>query len=153
MPRMPRPIFTPEWQAAGAAAVETAMPAVVRIFRLGESVYVPEENDYATETIELYGPTEGVPGSGKARVQPFRGSRYENQPMDSQYSQTVLISVPILTTQGVDFRVGNQARVLESPLNTINTAYQYVVTEIIDSSNPLERTLLCNVSLEAEATP
>lgn len=148
MPRAPRPIFTQRWQDGLARSVETAMPAVVRIFTVGESVYVPEENDYAIETVTLYGPTEGVPGSGKARVQPLRSSRYEIQPMDSTYVQTILISIPIGEAQGVDFRPGNQARVLESPLNTINTDYQYVLNEIVDSSNPFERTLLFTVNLE-----
>lgn len=143
MPRMPRDIFTPEWQAAGAASVGTAMPATVRLFRLGTPVYNPATNTYSDASVTLY--------SGKARVQPLRGSRYEIQSMDSQYVQAVLISVPISPVQGVDFRVGNQARVLTSPLNTINTEYQYVVNEVIDSSNPLERTLLCSVTLEAAA--
>ena len=148
MPRTPRPIFTQKWQDGLAPAAETAMPAVVRIFTLGERVYVPEENDYVVETIQLYGPIDGVEGSGKARVQPLRSSRYEIQPMDSTYVQTVLISIPIGAAQGVDFRPGNQARVLESPLNTINTDYQYVLNEIVDSSNPFERTLLFTVNLE-----
>ena len=151
MPRMPRPIFTSDWQAGLAASVETAMPATVHLFRLGESVYNPATNQYDTETTTLYGPEEGVEGSGKARVQPLRGSKYEIQAMDNQFVQAVLISIPIGEAQGVDFRVGNQARVLASPLNEINTAYQYVVNEIVDSSNPFERTLLCSVSLEAEA--
>lgn len=148
MPRMPRPIFTQEWQDGLARSVQTAMPAVVRIFTLGERVYVPEENDYVIETVQLYGPIDGVAGSGKARVQPLRSSRYEIQPMDSAYVQTILISIPIAAAQGVDFRPGNQARVLESPLNTINTDYQYVLNEIVDSSNPFERTLLFTVNLE-----
>lgn len=144
MPRMPRPIFTPEWQAAGAAAVETAMPATIRIFRYsGEPEYDPATNTYVRPTETLY--------EGMARVQPLRGSRYEPSPMDSTYAQTVLLSVPISAAQGTDFRVSNQARVLTTPLNTVNTEYQYVVTEIIDSSNPFERTLLCSVNLEAVA--
>lgn len=146
MPRMPRDIFTPEWQAAGAASVDTAMPAKVRIYRIDteDSVYDPETNTYVFATETLYG---GEPGA-KARIQPLRGSRYEIAPMDSQFVQAVLVSVPIATSQGVDFKVSDRVLVLESALNTINTAYQYVVNEILDSSNPLERTLLCSVILE-----
>lgn len=149
MPRPPREIFTDRWQAGLARAVETAMPAVVRIYRnSGTPVYDPLTNTYTVPTIDLYGPTEGVARSGKARVQPLRSSRYEIQPMDSVYVQTVLISVPIGETQGVDFRASDKAQVLSSPLNEVNTGYQYIVNEIIDSSNPFERTLLCSVNLE-----
>lgn len=144
MPRMPRPIFTQEWQDGAARAVETAMPAVLSIYRLGERVYVPEENAYVAETIYLYGGEEGA----KGRVQPLRSSRYEPAPMDSTYSQVILVSVPIAAAQGVDFQVADIVRVLSSPLNTINTKYRYTVTEISDSSNPFERTLQCVMNLE-----
>lgn len=145
MPRMPRPIFTQEWQAGAAASVNTAMPAVLRLFRPGTRVYVPETNSYNTTVVDLYGGDEG----GKGRVQPLRSSRFEPAPMDSAYWQTVLISVPIADVLGVDFRVGDQARVLSAPLNPDIQKYQYNVNEIIDSSNPFERTLLCAVTLEA----
>lgn len=143
MPRTPRPIFTQEWQAGLSRAVRTAMPAEVRFFETGDSIYVPEENDYVTDTTTLY---EGI-----ARVQPLRSSRFEPAPMDSSYWQTVLISVPIEDVAGVDFRVGHQARVTLSPLNPAILKYQYNVNEIIDSSNPFERTLLCAVPLDAVA--
>lgn len=145
MPRPTRPVFTLRWQAGMAATMRAVMPATLRIFRPGAPVYNPATNTYSDVSTALYGGTEGAPG----RVQPLRSSRFEPAAMDSSYWQTVLLSVPIQDVQSVDFRVGDQARVLESPLNFSIEDYQYVVTEIIDSSNPLERTLLCSVSLEA----
>lgn len=142
VPRAARPIFTAEWQAGGARAVGTAMPATLRLFRKNpERIYDPETNTYIDDPIELY--------EGKGRVQPLRSSRFEPAPMDSAYWQTVLLSVPIAPVLTVDFRVADQARVLVSPLNPAILKYQYMVNEIIDSSNPFERTLLCTVSLEA----
>lgn len=118
------------------------MPATVRLFRKNpERIYDPETNTYIDDPIELY--------TGKSRIQPLRSSRFEPAPMDSSYWQTVLISVPIAPVLGIDFRVADQARVNEAPLNPAILKYQYVVNEIIDSSNPFERTLLCTVSLEA----
>lgn len=149
MPRRMRPLFTQRWQAGMASAMRSAMPATLRIFRLTDArVYDPVTNTYSGGVEELYGPVDGVEGSGCARVQPLRSSRYEIAQMDSSYWQTVLLSVPIQDVQTKDFRPGDQARVLESPLNFAIEDYQYVVNEIIDSSNPLERTLLCTVSLE-----
>jgi hypothetical protein len=144
MPRPMRPLFTQRWQDGLAPAMRSAMTATLRLFRVGTPVYIPETNSYTDASVALYGGTEGAPG----RVQPLRSSRFEPAPMDASYWQTVLISVPIQDVQAVDFRPGDQARVLESPLNFAIEDYQYVVTEIIDSSNPLERTLLCSVSLE-----
>lgn len=144
MPRPMRPLFTQRWQAGLADAMLSAMPATLRLFRIGTPVYDPVTNTYSDASTPLYGGTEGAPG----RVQPLRSSRFETAPMDAAYWQTVLLSVPIQDVQTVDFRVGDQARVIESPLNFAIEDYQYVVDEIIDSSNPLERTLLCSVSLE-----
>ena len=143
MPREPRPIFTERWQEGLSAVAKTGMPATLRLFRLGERVYDPATNTYVDTTETLY--------EGMARVQPLRSSRFEPAPMDSAYWQTVLISIPIEDAQGVDFRVADQARVTEAPLNDSLLKYQFVVNEIIDSSNPFERTLLCAVTLEAVA--
>jgi hypothetical protein len=143
MPREPRPIFTERWQEGLSAVAKTGMPATLRLFRLGERVYDPATNTYVDTTETLY--------TGKARVQPLRSSRFEPAPMDSAYWQTVLISIPIEDAQGVDFRVADQARVTEAPLNEALLKYQFAVNEIIDSSNPFERTLLCSVDLEAVA--
>lgn len=140
MPRPMRPIFTQRWQDGLATARRATMPATLRLFRVGTPVYIPETNSYTDASVTLY---EGV-----GRVQPLRSSRNEPSPMDTAYWQTVLLSVPIQDVQTVDFRVGDQGRVLESPLNFAIEDYQYVIDEIIDSSNPLERTLLCSVSLE-----
>lgn len=141
MPRAPRPVFTQAWQDGMAATTRTTMPATVRLFRKDpERVYNPVTNTYDEIPTELY--------TGVGRVQPLRSSRFEPAPMDSSYWQTVLISVPIADVKDVDFRVSDQGRVLEAPLNPAIQNYQYVVTEIIDSSNPLERTLLCSVSLD-----
>lgn len=143
MPLSPRPLFNERWQAGLSAVAQTGMPATLRLFRLGERVYDPATNTYVDTTETLY--------EGKARVQPLRSSRFETAPMDSAYWQTVLISIPIEDAQGVDFRVADQARVTEAPLNDALLKYQFVVNEIIDSSNPFERTLLCSVTLEAVA--
>lgn len=143
MPLSPRPIFNERWQAGLSAVAQTGMPAKVRLFRPAKGPYDPETNTYPDISVTLY--------AGKARVQPLRSSRFEPAPMDSAYWQTVLISIPIEDAQGVDFRPADQARVTEATLNDALLKYQFVVNEIIDSSNPFERTLLCSVTLEAVA--
>lgn len=141
MPRPARPIFTQKWQDGLARSAETAMPADVDMFRKDpERVYNPETNSYTDVSTILY--------TGKARVQPLRSSRFEAAPMDSSYWQTVLISIPISEGKNIDFRVGDQARVNEAPLNPTVLKYQYTVNEIIDSANPFERTVLCSVKLD-----
>jgi hypothetical protein len=144
MPRPMRPVFTERWQAGMAETMRAVMPATLRLFRVGTPVYNPATNTYSDASTTLY--------TGVGRVQPLRSARYEPAPMDSAYWQSVLLSVPIEDVKTVDFRVGDQARVTACVLNPMILEYQYIVTEIIDSSNPLERTLLCSVSLDAEVT-
>lgn len=144
MPFKKRDYFTARWQKGLEASRSMFMPCSVRIYTLGEAVYDPATNTYTyPDSVDVY--------AGKARVQPIRSATQRILPQDNTFVQTVLVSVPITPVQSVDFRGGMQARVTECLLFPGLTTYQYVIQEVMDSGNPVERTLLFTVDQEAVA--
>jgi hypothetical protein len=136
-------LFSPAWVDSLKGAPESAMDATVRLYWPATgAVYDPETNEYTT------GPDE-VLYEGKARVQPLRVAARVDSPGNDTTVQQVLFSIPI-ATRTVDFRAQMSARVLSAPLNPSLTGYAYVLREIMDSSNPIEKTLLFEVDQEKD---
>lgn len=136
-----RGIFSPAFVEALRGAPEAAMDAVVRVFDPDtvNAVLDPETNTYTNTFTPLY--------TGIARVQPLRGANEQTNAGNPTTVQTVLFSIPI-EYKDLDLRPGLQATVMSSELNPVLTKYQYVIKEIIDSSNPIEKTFLCSVNQE-----
>jgi hypothetical protein len=136
-----RTLFSAAWQEALRGAPESAMDATVLIYdpNTSSDVYDADTDTWTRVPTNVY--------SGKARVQPLRNVTNIPQPGNETTVQPVLISIPI-TTNEIDFRPGLRAEVLSSPLNPGLTAYQFVLSDIIDSSNPIERTLMFTVNQE-----
>lgn len=145
MPLTPTPpnVFTQAWVDGLKHAPEAGMAATVDIYTLGDKVYNPATNQYEFTKTFLY--------QGKARVQPLRSATPRIMPNNTTSVQTVLISLPIDAVKTEDIRPSVQVRVTSAPLNPSLLMYQYVVKEIVDSSNPLERTILTEVNQEAVA--
>jgi hypothetical protein len=55
--------------------------------------------------------------------------------------------LPVITSD-INFRPGQRMDVLAAPLNVSLLTYQFVLHEITDSSNPLERTLMFTLDQE-----
>ena len=119
------------------------MPATVVI-------YDPEvsEAEYDYDTGTWVGGTVDAVYTGKARVQPIRGTSSVNQNANDTTVQSVLISIPIGIGKNLDLRPKHRARVTSAPLNPTVTKYVYVMQEVVDSSNPLERTFVFRVNQE-----
>jgi hypothetical protein len=66
---------------------------------------------------------------------------------DDTTAQTVLFSIPV-TENDLDLRTDLLADVTVSPLNPDLVHYQYTIAQIMDSSNPIERTFFCTVNQE-----
>lgn len=134
-------VFTPEWVAMASPSPEKGMTAKGEIFNpsvqgatwvAGTGLTVPKASWY------------GAGGLGKMRVQPLR----DTQNTDGDWNQTVLVSVPITGpfTPGMEARVGFSLKVSSAPLNPELTKYLYTCIEVMDSSNPVERTLKFKVN-------
>lgn len=128
-------LFSKDWVNGLKGAPESGMAASVRLYRLdGAPVYDPTTNTYTTPQTDLY--------VGKARVQPMMYAVDRIQPNDSTINQKVLISLPIGPVLNVAFALGDMLIVTAAELNPSLTKYQYILTDLMDSSNPLERTLM-----------
>lgn len=137
----PRALFSPAWVKSLKGAPESAMVASILITNPHSStrVYDPDTDTWNDVSTIVY--------TGKARVQPLR-SAAEKAALGNETSvQTVLVSIPISTNE-LDFRPGLILEVLVADLNPSLLGYQFVLTEIMDSSNPVERTLMFQVNQE-----
>lgn len=139
-------IFSPAWVKALRGAPEASMDASIRIFdpNLEGAILDPETNEYIVNPIIFYG-AEGT--LGKARVQPLRSANQQNNPGNPTTVQYVLFSIPV-AYQALDLRPGLQVRVLTSELNPSLTKYLFVIHEVLDSSNPIEKTFICTANQE-----
>lgn len=146
--RNERTLFSPAWQEALRGAPESAMDATVLIFDTNTTgdVYNPDTDTWTRVVTTVYGPGVGDV-TGKARVQPLRGTNTIEQSGNETGVQTVLVSLPI-ATKAIDFRPDMRLNVLTSRLNPSLVHYQFVLTDIVDSSNPIERTLMFSVDQE-----
>lgn len=136
-------IFTQGWVDRLAPATLRTMPAEVEFYDpdLSEAVYDPATNSYIGGTVtSLY--------RGMARVQPIRSTSSVNNNANDTTVQSVLISIPIAFGKDLDLRTEHRGRVWSAPLMPVLTKFVYVVQEVIDSANAIERTFVMRVDQE-----
>lgn len=136
-------IFTQEWVDGLSGIPEKGMAAKIRILIPGkETGWNPTTNTpILAPDVVLY--------EDKARVQPVRSSSQKTIPTNTTSVQTVLFSIPI-ANKALVLKPSYQVRVLEAPLNPTLVNFKYVLSELMDSSNPLEKTFYCTVDLEKQ---
>lgn len=136
-----RYLFSPEWVEALRGAPESAMAGVIRIYDPAtlSAILDKETNTYITNYVPIY--------DGDARIQPLRSANRENVAGNATTVQTVQFSIPI-AYKSLDLRPGLQVTVMDSPLNPTLTKYQFVISEVLDSSNPIEKTFVATSNQE-----
>lgn len=140
----PKALFSQAWVDSLKGAPESAMVANVLITDPHSStrVYNPDTDTWNDVSTIVY--------TGKARVQPLR-SAAEKAPLGNETTvQTVLVSLPI-SSNTLNFRPGQLLEVLTAALNPSLLGYQFVLNDIVDSSNPFERTLMFQINQETAA--
>ncbi len=120
-----------------AATIQIALPD-------GKPVYDPDTNTYSL-------PPETVVYAGKARVTPRRAALQQPLRENPTITQAVQFQIPIDDGISFDLRTNYKVTVVSAPLNPTLLKYSYVVHEIADSSNPIERTFWCIVDEEVVA--
>jgi len=133
-----RPLFSLEWQARYARQTERAMVAAIAIYEV-EKTYDAATDTWTEETTTWY--------TGKARVQPISSSFRADVPGNDTSVQKTLFSIPVAEI-ALELRPALLVAVTASPLNTSLLAYSFVLIEVLDSSNPIEKTLYCTSNLE-----
>lgn len=126
----PRPLFTQKFVNGLKRVPESAMAAIIEIFTETKT-YDVETDTWTEATTTLY--------FGEARVQPLRGASEGDQTGDAALIQTFLFSIPI-ANKSLDLRTDMVGRVVDAPLNPVLLRYQFHITEVTDSSNPVEKT-------------
>ena len=145
-------LFTTAWQDKYSSVPERAMNATIKVFTRGARVFDATTDAWVeTETV-FYGANVPSGSAGSARVQPLRAAQWKSIPGNAAPVQTFLVSIPI-RYGACGLAVGQEMRVTNGGLNSDLTKYRFVVTEITDSSNPIERTFYASVDQETVVTP
>ena len=92
--------------------------------------------------------------SGNARIQSI-GNANSTNIADSTYNPTTVQSVRFqipfpVGADLVDIRPNDKVIITNSPYDATLTKFVYIVTNIINSSNPWERTFMCRVDTEID---
>jgi hypothetical protein len=137
----PGELFTLAWVGAIKSVPESAMSATIHVYHTQGSTYDPNADEWTETVVDIY--------TGAARVQPLRSANLKKLPGNETTVITFLFSIPV-ENNTLDIRTGHQVVVTEAVLNPALTTYEFVVSEITDSSNPVERTFLCTMNQETE---
>ena len=133
-------LFTAEWVEEHRGVPESAMNCVVKFRRV-----VAGPGTWNPETGQIEGTTVTELGDSIARLQPLRSAVPKEVPGNDTYTQVILVSIPI--TPYIEFRAGDQMKVLMADLNPDLLRYDYRLKEVLDSGNPLERTIQFEVDI------
>lgn len=135
-----RPLFTQAWVDGLRASVESAMVATITIYVVvGEPAYNPTTDTWTESRTTYY--------TGKARIQPIRSTQVAEAPGNTSSIQGVRVQIPV-TELSDDLRPGMRLDVTASPLNATLLDFSYVISDVVDSSNPIERTLEAKIDQE-----
>ena len=123
-----RSVFNTRWQSGLVSGQVAAQPATVKVFTRS-TTYV--NNLPVVVETSLY--------NGEARVQPVRTPRRNPEVGDTREDQTVRFQLKL---NSLEFSADTMyVRVLTCPLNpALVNGEVYVLREVTDSSNPIERT-------------
>lgn len=148
-----RSAIHPKWPTHNRPVGYGLMLASVQIYNPASDSqeYDAETNSWTGSTTPLY--------EGKARIQPVNAV---NEVADS-YNPTFLktVRVQIAYNKNVledgtnpmpDIRPNDRMLVTDAPYNTTLEKFIYVVTDVLNSSNSWERTLVCRVDTELDPT-
>jgi hypothetical protein len=113
--------------------------------------YDAESNTWSSSAIEVY--------TGRARIQPVNTINEAGDNFNQSFFKTVRVQIsynkneiPGSILAMPDIRPNQKMRVTSSPYNETLGKFIYVVTDVLNSSNAWERTLLCKVDTELDPT-
>lgn len=148
-----RGAIDPRWLTHNRAVGYGLNLATVEIYNQasGSQVYDAETNSWSGSTVVLY--------QGPARVQPINSVSETAENYNPTFIKTVRVQVPYNKNTVVgaadevpDFRPNDRMIVSSAAYNESLTKFIYTVTDVLNSSNAWERTLLCRVDTELDPT-
>ena len=148
-----RSAIHPKWATHNRPVGYGLMLASVQIYNPASSSqeYDAETNTWTGSTTPLY--------EGKARIQPVNAVNEVNDSYNPTFIKTVRVQIAYnknILEEGInpmpDIRPNDRMLVTDAPYNTTLEKFIYVVTDVLNSSNSWERTLLCRVDTELDPT-
>lgn len=109
---------------------------------LATRVYNPTTNAWDTNTAVIW--------TGKARIQPTKISSERTVRTDATFVRQVTVQIDFAGTEIADIRPGSYLIVTNSPYDQTLKKFVYIVRTVLGSSNPWQRTLTCEVDMEAD---
>ena len=143
----------PRWLTHNRGVLRALQLADVEIYSPGDTsqAYDPTTNTWTDTTTEIY--------TGRARVQPVNSVSETSNNFNPSFLKTVRVQISYnknelsgATGAMPDIRPNHKMRVTASPYDETLTKFIYVVTDVLNSSNSWERTLLCKVDTELDPT-
>ena len=146
-----RPTIDSRWFFHHRAVARAFQLCTVTIYN---EVLSTRTYDAATNT---WSTSETAVWAGKARIQPTRSSTTPNTIGNATAVRQVEMQLDFrgntLTGSGgamTDIRPGNYIIVSDSPVDEQLKKFVYIVRAVVNSSNPWQRTLLCDVDMESD---
>jgi hypothetical protein len=135
----------PRWVAHNRLVIRGLQLAQVEIYNPGDSAhtYDAATNTWSGAATEVY--------SGRARVQPINSVSASSDGFNPTLVKAVRVQISY-TSPMPDIRPNFKMRITSSPNNDTLTQFIYIVTDVLNSSNAWERTLLCKVDTELDPT-
>jgi hypothetical protein len=143
----------PRWLTHNRGVLRALQLAEVEIYSADNASqsYDAESNSWTSSAIEVY--------IGRARVQPVNAVNESGDNFNPSFFKTVRVQISYnknevegATADMPDIRPGHKMRVTSAPYNETLSKFIYVVTDVLNSSNSWERTLLCKVDTELDPT-
>ena len=134
----------PRWLTHNRGVLSALMLATVQIYNpaSGSQTYDAVENNWTGSTTTLY--------TGKARIQPVNAVNEISDNYNPTFIKTVRVQIEALQTGMADIRPNDRMKVTACASNPALRNFVYIVTDVMNSSNPWERTLLCKVDTELD---
>ena len=130
-------LYTQELLDAAAATYNLAMNSEVTIYAIaGEPVLSKITGKYTTPHTDKY--------SGPARIKPLRTTTRGLTPGDDSPVQSILVSIPMSDALSIEFEENDQVLITSAEFNPELEDYLLIVSDVVDSDHPFERTLMTN---------
>jgi len=146
----------PRWPYHNRGVVYGLQLAQIEIYTaLGDAdTYNPTTNSWSGSTTTIW--------KGKARIQPSGISSTTSTVVGQEYNPTTEQHLTVQISFGrnqvagntnvPDIRPNQRMRVTSSPVDGQLTKFIYIITNVLNSSNPWERTFACKVDIELNPT-
>lgn len=136
----------PRWLTHNRGVLRALQLATVEVFNpaSGDQVYDANTNTWSGTTTTLY--------TGRARIQQLNSVSETAENFNPTFIKTVRVQIDAADSDSLDIRPNDRMRVTACDSNVMLTRFVYIVTDVMNSSNPWERTLLCKVDTELDPT-